>query len=170
MAAYATSADLIKRFDTNVIGDLASDTGTPIASSAFSTDDNITAALADATGEINSAVMVADLYTAAELAAVTGEDLEFLKRLTCDLAMGYLMGRRPEKYGEQAVKLVEVARAHLELIRSGKRLFNIQAKKDAGQPSIDGPTAVDYDNLNLIPDRTRNFYPARATRLPLGRG
>jgi phage gp36-like protein len=170
MAAHATSADLIKRFDTNVIGDLASDTGTPIASAAFSADANITAALADATGEINSAVMVSDLYTSTELTDLSDQDEEYLKRICCDLAMGYLFGRRPEKYGEAIDRITKYAREQLELIRTGKRLFNVTARKTAGQPEIDGPSAVDYQNMNLIPDRTRNFYPARGTRLPIGRG
>jgi phage gp36-like protein len=167
--AYASATDLIARFDEGVVADLCGDNGVPAAD--LSSNTKLSTALSDASGDINSAVMVSDLYTADDLADLTGDDLAFLKRLTCDLAMGYLMGRRPEKYAEGAVKnLTEQARTHLEQIRQGVHLFNIEATKSAGQPDIDGPTALDYQRMNLLPDRTRNFYPSRSSRLPLGRG
>ena len=166
--AYADSDDLVKRFDERTLADLASDSGAPVPD--LSTDDKITAALSSASGRINSAVMQSNLYTAVELAALTGDDLEFLVDLTCELAMAWLVRRRPSPdTAEWAKALFERTEETLDRLRQGHNLFNILVKKEAGQPEVDGPTSVDYERLNLIPDRTRNFYPNRATRLPIGR-
>lgn len=165
--AYADSADLTARFDENVLKDLASDTGTPVTT--LSTDVKITAALAGASGRINSALLVGTMYSVADLTALTGDDLAYLKDLTCELAMARLLKRRPEKYGDQYKAIIEMAEATLEMVRGGKNVFNIAANKKAGLPTIDGMSAVDYDRLNLIPDRIKNFYPSRTSRLPIGR-
>lgn len=164
--AYADPSDLIARFDRRDIADLASDTGIPVT--ALATDPKILAALSDASGRINSCVMVSGMYTAADLASLTGDDLAYLKRLTCVLAISYLLGNRIARYGEALEKLVEKSEQDLELIRQGKNLFNLDAQKEAGLPSIDGPSIVQYRGLNLLRDRAKGYYPAR--KLPLGRG
>lgn len=166
--AYATSDDLVKRYDARTLRELASDSAAPVED--LSTDAAVTAALSSASGKINAAVMVSGLYTAAQLAALTGDDLALLVDLTCDLAMARLVGRRPcPDTAEWAAAIVERAEEFLQQLRNGARLFNVDVAKDAGLPLADGPTAVEYRDLNLIPDRTQNFYPSRASRLPIGR-
>lgn len=159
MAAYATSADLIKRYDSRDIAMLASDTGSP--SAGIATDPNVTEALLDASGEIDSALMVSKMYAATDLTSLTGNSAAKLKRLTCDLAMSFLFARRPlfgfEKY-EAARKMSD---GHLDRLRKGENIFDLQAIKDAGVPKVDGPTTVDYTDLNLVRDRTKNHYPRR---------
>jgi len=165
--AYAASTDLTARFDERVLKDLVSDDGTPV--STLGSDAKITAALADASGIINSAVASpSSAYTTTELAALTGDDLAYLKRLVCSLAMGYLLGRRPEKYGDDYKNITEHAHDAIELLRTGKHIFNTANAKSAGYPEVDGLTVTQYSDLNLLPERVRNFYPNR--RLPVGRG
>lgn len=170
--SYADPSDLAKRFDRNDIADLASDTGVPVPD--IDTDPNVLAALEDASGDIDSALLVSNLYTPLQLTKVTGNSLAKLKRITCELAMAYLMGRRPEKIDGDFFKAVtERNDKVLERLQAGKNLFNLTddtSHEEAGLASIDGPTVVDYERLNMIPDRTRNFYPHRGTRLPIGRG
>ncbi len=166
--AHASPADLTARFDENTIKDLASDTGEPVAD--ITNDQKVLAALADASGRIDGALTVSRMYTAADLAGLTGNSLALLKRIVCSLAMAYLIERRPEKYGGEGVSTAKrEAEEYIDRIRKGERLFDVEVAKDAGLPEVDGPTAADYRDLNLIPDRTRNFYPVRAGRLPLGR-
>ncbi len=165
--AYAASTDLTARYDANMVADLASDDGTPVADLAA--DAKVQAALDDASGQIDAAVTVARVYSTTNLAALTGNSLALLKRITCDLAMYYLMARRPEKYGKNLSEFYEKADAYLESLRKGNRVFAVEANLDAGLPTIDGPGASDYQRLNLLPDRTKNFYPARGSRLPIGR-
>ena len=165
---YAAAADMLERVDERVLQDLLSDDGTPVHEVVG--DARLTSAMSAASGRINASVMVAGLYDAAELASLTGDDLAFLKTLTCDIALGILIRRRPSPQTTEWAKAInEQTDGTLELIRSGKLTFNLDAQKLAGQPKVDGPTAVDYQQLNLIPDRTERFYPTRGTRLPIGR-
>ena len=170
--AYATSSDLTARFDRRIIADLATDEGVEVSESSLSSNTAVDAALDDASGRIDAALTVARIYTTDDLDALTGNSLALLKRITCELAMTFLIGRRQEKLLDQSLAAVEEkAEAYLDRLRKGERLFGaVDAAKGAGLPTVDGPTAVKYDTLNLLPDRTRNFYPHRAGRLPIGKG
>lgn len=158
------------RFDERTLRDLASDTGEPVADLA--SDGKIGVALEDASGRVDSALTVANLYSADDLAGLTGNSLALLKRIVCGIAMGYLWSRRHADVGNQDLHAAQQeAEEYLDRLRKGERLFaSVAAARDAGTPEVDGPSALDYENLNLLPDRTKNFYPARATRLPVGRG
>ena len=158
--AYADHSDMSARFDANVLKDLVSDTGTPVSS--LSGDTNIEAALADASGRVNSAVSSpTSAYTAAQLSAMTGDDLGYLKRIVCSLAMGYLLGRRPEKYGEDYQKIIENSEIELDRLRKGEYLFATDDARTGGLPQVDGLTITEYAQLNTIRERTKNFYPSR---------
>jgi len=165
--AYADTDDMIARYDERTITDLASDTGIPVSSPQ--TDAKVTQALAGASGAINAAVRAGDAYQVADLKALSGDDAAYLKDLVCDLAMGRLIKRRPEKYGEQFEKITKVALDELEKIRKGAHVFPIPANVAAGKPTVSGPSAIDFQRLNMIPDRTRRYYPSHKQRLPIGR-
>ncbi len=168
--AYATAADMVARYDANTLGDLCSpaDDGTPeldLASNA-----RMAAALEEGAGRVAAACFVSRLYSAEDLAALTGPSLALLVGLNCQLAMAQLMFTRPEKYAAELVRdFRQDAETYLTMLQQGKRIFDSDAQEDAGLPTIDGPTALEIQNLNLITTRTRNFYPAAATRLPVGR-
>ncbi|WP_321377114.1 hypothetical protein [Trichococcus shcherbakoviae] len=166
--AYAIPSDMAARYDLNTISDLLSDSGEPVANI---TDNSILLAILESSsGRVDAALLVSDNYTTAELASLTGNSLALLKDIVCDLGMARLMRRRPEKLGDEAVAAVSKdAEEYLDRLRRGDRLFDIPAHREAGLPEVTGPTAMDYRNLNLIPDRTHNFYPARSRRLPIGR-
>ena len=168
MASYATPSDMADRFDVRTLRDLASDTGEAVADVAG--DDHILVALADASGRVDAAVLIGGLYTTTQLGDLAGNSLALLKRLVCDLAMAYMIGRRPERYGSEALKAIhDASEDYLERLRRGERLFDVAAAIAAGLPEIDGPSIVQYNRLNLIPDRTKRFYPGRITRLPTDR-
>jgi len=167
MSAYADSSDMTDRFDDRTLKDLVSDSGVPVVNLAA--DSKMSAALDDATGAINAALQIGDQYKPADLSALTGESLAYLKRITCEIAMSYLLRRRPEKYGKASIEVQESINALLEQFRKGLRVFDIDANRAAGVPTIDGPTAADYNRLNMIPDRTRHYFPSRKSRIPIGR-
>lgn len=169
MAAYADHDDLISRYDERTVRDLLSDDGTPVGD--LSGDSKLSANLQAASGRVEAACLVGQIYTAANLAALTGNTLELLKEIVCDLCMLRLVMRRPEKVSDEHIKVLrETTEEYLEQLRKGERLFDVTANVEAGLPTVDGPTAIDYQNLNLLPDRIKNYYPARARRLPIGRG
>lgn len=167
MAAYATPADMITRYDVRVLGDLVSDTGTRVASGSLSANAVLLAVLEDASGEIDSACLQAKRYTSADLAALTGNSAAHLKRITCTIAFGLLWERRPwsdddDSGREEAQKR---ARQQLDMLRKGITVFDVEEAKDAGLPAVES-TAIQIINSNNLPvDQARgHYYPRR--RLP----
>lgn len=168
MASYASGADLLARFDARTLGDLVSDSGTRVASGSLAADTNIVAALADASGEVEAALLMGERYSVANLEGLTGNSLALLKRITCDCAMALLYGRRPEEaWADRRAAAEQVKATHLERLAKGDRVFNVEGIPEAGNPTIGGPTTVEITRLNFIRDQTQHFYPARV--MPFGR-
>ena len=99
--AYASAADLIARIDTQIVGDLITDDDTDTGlrerpSQATILDSTVlSTALGDASGLIDAALQNKGLYTPDQLAALTGNALSHLKRITCIVAIAMLFDRRP---------------------------------------------------------------------------
>lgn len=165
--SYSDVDDFYYRFDENVVRDLCSDSGQPAPRS----NSMLTAALDDSQGRIQAAALRGRIYSTDDLEDLTGASLSLLKRIECEIAMAYLLGRRPEKYNTDWFKLMdERSETYLEQLARGERLFDVDTAKDAGLPTIDGPNSVDLINLNAITQRVQHFFPNRARALPLGRG
>lgn len=162
--AYAVPADLLKRFDARTVGDLAGDEGKRIVPSALLTDPNVLAVLDDASGEIESALLQGERYTAANLTALTGNSQQYLVRLCCEIAFGLLWRRRPWADDQQRQEAIKRADEHLERLRKGERVFDVVAILDAGLPDVTGATTAELRDLNLLRDRTLHYYPVRTTR------
>lgn len=168
MPAYATAAQLMKRYDVRILGQLVSDNGVQVGKSDLGANENLLTALADASGEIDASVLQASRYTVAQLAALTGNSANYLIRLTCTIAYGLLWERRStlleldEDAGDTAQKR---ARQALEQLRKGQQIFDIEEVKQAGLPAISTPSITRIQSLNLAVDQARgHYYPNR--RLP----
>jgi phage gp36-like protein len=170
MTAYASASDLIERYDSNTIGDLASDSGESIPEDQLVNSVKVSQALEDASGRVEAAVFTGDQYDADDLNGLEGNAQALLQRIVCELAFVFLMERRSHRVGDERLQAAkESTEKYLDEIKNGDRIFGIPAHLAASVVDIDGPDTVDYTNMNLIPDRTNNFYPGRSTRLPLGR-
>lgn len=170
MAALATADDLIARYDERDIRDLVKDDGTA-ASGSLTANTLVLAALTSASGHVLAAAANSQNYTETDLAALTGNAQALLVDIVCQLAMVRLHRRRANNLNHEVFKaLNEEAEAYLDMLRKGQRIFPVEAHQAAGLPTIGGPTAVDYERMNLITSRTKHFYPSVASRLPLGRG
>ena len=169
MAAYATSADLIKLADSRTIGRLVSDDGSVVSESDLASNAKITEVLLVASGEVDAALLTGDRYSAANLSGLTGNAASLLKAIVCDVAMQRLFMRRPGLDAEMANRYHEVARSHLDRLRKGEDVFDLESQQAKRHPTIDGPTATDYETLNLMPERCYHYYPHRADRLPTDR-
>lgn len=157
--SYAEYTDLETRYDAREIKQLSSDTETPSASSNNAV---VLAALEDASGDIDAALLKGGRYTVAQLAALTGNSLAKLKRMCCELAMVYLMERRPELTTEQVERHAAIRKRHLDPLRLGEDVFSIDAAIDAGKMSHDGPTSVEVSYLNLTRSYSEgHYYPRR---------
>lgn len=159
--AYADAFDLVDRKSAQTIGDLVSDSGEAVDEGDLSSNARVTAALDSASGAIESALLAGGRYSTADLGSLSGNGLAYLKMITCDIAMTYLFARKPTTSVDEYKAAQDLADVHLERLRKGERIFNIAEVVTAGVPSYSGPTVPELRELNLIRDRTNNYFPAR---------
>lgn len=164
---YADSVQMVHRFDERTLKDLCKDDGQ--AETNLAGNNRMETALQDASGAIDAACQVGKMYDPCDLAAMDGTNLSLLRRITCELAMMYLIEARPDKYKGSEKALRERTEGYLDRLRKGERVFNITVNTDAGVPSLAGLDRFQYDDQNWIPDRMPGFYPSRVQRLPIGR-
>jgi phage gp36-like protein len=171
MAAYATISDLIARRDKRTIGELMQDSDEPPTDAEILANANLTAILGDASGQVEAAMLCGKRYLPTDLEGLTGNSLSLLKKVVCTIAMADLYERRPGYHIEQATAYAQQAKAYLEDLRTGKNLFNLTdlSAANAAIPSTEGPTSIEYTNLNLLPEQMIRHFPNRVTRLPIGR-
>lgn len=167
--SYATPAQLLQRYDARTVGDLVSDDGNQVSAGDLLADANLQAALNDASGQIESALLQAERYSVADLTALVGSSSNtkyVLIRLTCDIAFQQLVERRPwYEVNESYKQRTEDADETLERLRKGERVFDLSPVKEAGLPVADTPTRASIEQLNLTVDAARRgYYPAR--RMP----
>lgn len=166
MAAYATNAQMLERYDARVIGDLVADDDTRVAAASLPANTVLTAFLEDASGLILAACLRGERYTEADLTGLTGNSAKHLIRITCDIAMASLYGRRMDsQYEEARAKSEERAEKHLERLRKGEHVFDVDANKDAGLPTSTYPSLSDSANRNGLRESVRGLFPTR--RVPL---
>lgn len=163
MAYDVDAADLTDRYDARDIGDLASDTGTAIVEGDLAANPKVVAAINDALGDIESALVAGARYTVTQLEGLAGVALAKFKRLACGRAMFYLLSRRPAQNPDKLKQFDEWTEDQLERLRVGENIFNLDEQKDAGVIDHQFMSAVDASNLPTIRNRVRNTYPARPT-------
>ncbi|GAB4134115.1 MAG: hypothetical protein Kow0040_17390 [Thermogutta sp.] len=165
--SLADAADLTARYDRHIVADLGGDEGTPTDPAS---SPRVAAALEGATGEILAAARMGGRYSAEDLAQLTGADAAYLKDIVCLLAVLRLVSTRIQTIGEAAFEsLRRQGDKILADLRNGLLVFGTPAASRAQTPQADGPEALDYELLNLLPDRTKNYYPARGGRIPIRR-
>ena len=168
MARLAEPDDMALRYDTRVLGQLLSDQdGQRLNPEEFAGSPIMLTALEDATGEILSALQVADRYTTEDLTALLAdESLSFVKQLCCRIAWLNLLTRKPatEQWARQIKPARESVDAMLESLRTGKTILDLQAAKEAGQATADTLTRADLARWNLYSNRPEGkFWPRRRT-------
>lgn len=167
--SYATAETMTRFYDETIVADLVSDGGDQEPD--LENNPKLTTLLAAAEGRLESACTVANIYTPTTLAALTGNSLALLQEIVCGLCMASLLRRRQASEYSEIAEQVQGYEDHLDRLRKGERVFGgSEENRNAGEPDIDGPDTATYERLNMLPDRTRNFYPNRASRLPIGRG
>lgn len=161
--AYATVNDFLDRFDSRVIGDLASEDGLNVPPGDLQDSSRLLTAIDDASGEIDAAVTIGQRYTPAQLATLTGVGLAYLKRICCEIAYYYLLTRclravSPDRVEAAAKRYDDV----LKMLSNGQRVFALDEPREAGLPLTIEPTSLDIDETRLIAGRARgHFYPVR---------
>jgi len=169
MTAYATGSDLIARYDVDLIGDLATDDRETLDRDLVADSGKVATALADASGEVEVAMMAGGRYTTENLQTLAGNSANHLKQIVCGLAMAALYRRRPEAASRELIEdLTRDAREAIRSLRRGENVFGIQANIEATVPELTGPSAVDIENRNDLSARMGRYFPSPASRLPRG--
>jgi phage gp36-like protein len=167
--AYATGLDLVARYDVDLIGDLASDDRETLARNDVPVHPHVQAALDDASGEVDAALLAGGRYTAEQLSSLTGSSKSYLKAIVCGLAMAALHDRRPEAvHSETIERLTKKSRDAIYSLRRGENVFGIADHIEATQLHISGPSAIQLQNRNGLPERMSRYFPSPASRLPRG--
>lgn len=148
--AFATSNDFYARYDGRLLAQLSSDDNTAVADSTV-----IAALLADAQAEIQTAALRGSIYTVAQLTALVASGDTALTRLSCDLAMKMLVGRRVGGIPSALADIIKRANDMLDLLAKGARVLNIQANRGADIPTVITTTGLQRKNLN---DLTANEF------------
>lgn len=159
--AYCDPAEMILRKDARDIGQLVSDENVDVSPEDLATNPVLLQALEDASGDVDTALLTGGRYTPDQLASLAGNSLAKLQRIVAELAMYYLIARRPTSDPERFEMLNKIRESHLEPLRKGENVFNLTPQIEAGQPSADGPSTLDLQNLNLVRDRVLHYYPRR---------
>ena len=174
MTALANYDDLVAFTHEQTVKDLLSNDGADVVDPAD--DPGLATLMQAASGRLEAACGVSALYSPSDLAvlvAANGNTAALIKEIVCSLTLLSLVRRQPEKWGSEYWQNIrdeyEGKNGYLDRLRHGERLFDDPLKREAGTPSVDGPSAIDCMRLNLISSRTHNFFPSVAQRLPLGR-
>lgn len=161
--AYATPQDLLNRYDARRIADLVSDSGQRTL--APQSSPVVAACLDDASGAVDAACRVAQRYTSADLAGLTGNANALLVRLVCDLAFGMLVARRGYTANDAAVMAPREKSAleMLEALRRGERIFSGEEQADAGVNIVTlRTTTTGYSNGTDLVGRSQRLWGNRS--------
>ena len=155
MAAYATVAQFLRRYDVRRVADLNSDTGSPVTPGdpiSLSTPDPVGQAILDASAMVDTALQSGARYLKADLALLLA-DADVTKgmpvtRVVCDIAYARLLMRRgyPAKEIERLCPGYKDALAWLKDLSDGKSVLDIPANIAAGLPQA-GLTNIFDPNL-----------------------
>lgn len=158
--SYAIPQDILGRYDARVLGDLVTDIGVQVSPLSLLTNKVLQTCLDDASGIVDSAVLVSQRYTPSDLTGLTGVDAAFLIRIVCDLAYVLLYQRRGK---EDYAKLAQHQRSEevLERLRQGVAVFNVAGALEADFAQTSFMTAVQYEALNDEVTYASRLFPVR---------
>lgn len=129
---WATGADLVAYYDAATLGQMLMDNGTAVAAASVADHAIVARCLKLASGEVDAALMHCNRYSAAQLTALTDPSLEHLKHITCAVAVWHLQQRRLGSNPERAEAFRKQAQEHLERLRKGELVLNVDELKLAG--------------------------------------
>lgn len=172
-ASLCPVGEFLKRVDARTVGQLASDTTTVVAPGSLATNDNVLAALYDASGIVESAALRGGKYTAADLAALRDEEnsnvpvmgANLLYRIVSDVAWVFLWERRPNKSANQdPPPSYERSLAWLDELANGTKIFPMQEAMDAGRTETQVETRADVEDRNGMVYQASRYFGVRGSR------
>jgi phage gp36-like protein len=162
--AFATPQDLVARFSVQDIRQWASDADLPLTVQGILTNVKVATALQDASGEIEAACLMSDKYQPQDLLNLTGNSLAKLKRLTCELAIGYLFENRLRRGDEDPPGVVVRAHETLERFRKGEWVFGFAEAGAAGLIGHMVETPCDVATRNMVTRQAGRYFGRRSNQ------
>lgn len=157
---YCTPSAALLYVDWRTPANLLSDDGTRLADSgAVASSAAWAELLLAASGEVEAAALRGKRYTPADLAAMTGAQAARLRELVARLAVGKLVFRRPGLY-PTVPQDVQDARAALELLANGERVFGFVETMEAGLPGSVNVESADPADM-LVTGLADRFFGSR---------
>lgn len=146
--ALLTPSELLLRYDGRRVGDAVLDDNTRASDSDWTSGSSVAgqrvaAAIADAEGELISAITVGDRYTLPQIATLMADQpnsysANLIRRIVADLTYGNLLLRRANAANELSELAPGWAKAQqmLTLLRQAERIFpDIPGVPEAGLPA-----------------------------------
>ena len=162
-ASYISTAELIESFDSRMVFQLASYSGSPIAdASALASSAVALNAIEKASAEVESYAKRGGIYTTENLSDLQSNDDWSLKSLVSTLTMKHLFRGKTGNLPPDMAAMVAEATQTLEDLRDGKRVFNLGEAHTAGQAKAFVISSNVRGNLNMPSDS--KFFPTRITR------
>jgi len=168
-SSYATPSDMLDHYDIRTVADLINDTSVRTGGSpnpvpaTVEADPKLVKALNAAAGIIEAATLRSKRYFVADLQALDGCSKEFLIQINCDLAMGLLYRRRPDK--GQIPPFFTAAMAWLDQLANGERVFSFEENEDAGLPRAYVETAADVEERAMVAQQACRYFGITADEL-----
>lgn len=165
-------AEFLRRVSRATVAQLAADEDeagdvVPVAFAALPANENVLAALKDASGLLESAAFVGERYSPDDLEALAAADgtnaQALLFRIITDFAWVLLWERRPNKNVEPPPSL-DRSQAFLEQLSQGRRIFGFQEAAEAGRIGHEVVTREEVEERNGVTYQARRWLGTRADR------
>ena len=160
MAQLLSNVLSIRYIDERLLKELTSDTNSDATIDGSNTI--LTEALLRGGEEVASAATRSQAYTVTELETLATDGNALLRGLVADLALCYLFERRGGEVPESVKAKANRAQQMLGDLRDGRRVFAVDANREAGTAAISVITASARGSLTLVSDSP--FYPTRKTQ------
>lgn len=134
---YLSAAEFLRYFDTRMVAELLSDTGTKVQNPAG--EASLQELLRAACGEVEACALRGGRYTADTLAAIATSGTfaaGHLKKLVAVCAMNNLRSRRG-RVGEEELQSHKWAEQHLKALRQGEEIFGVVEEQEAAHLHAD---------------------------------
>jgi len=158
---YITIAELKESFDTRLLGQLASYSGTP---DALGDESNtvVLNAIEKASAEIQSYALRGNRYTSDNLDTIKSDDDWTLKGLCCTLTVKHLFRGKATSAPPDVQSMIDEATATCEALANGDRIFNFDTAASAGKAAVKVISTQTRGKVNMVSDS--QFFPPRQDR------
>ena len=158
---YITIAELKESFDTRMIAQLASYSGSP---ASLSDESNTIAlnAIEKASAEVQSYALRGNRYSSNDLDTIKSNDDWTLKGLCCTLTMKHLFRGKATSAPPDVQSMIEEATATCEALGKGERIFNFDTAASAGKAAVKVISSQTRGQTNMVSDS--RFFPDRLDR------